>query len=152
MTTNVVSEVTIQLPIFVAIAQQVLPLFLEAIQGELMTFKELRYSPDTREMRHAPPKSEVVFDGYGNSSVTFHLKYRSGEEGTCGEVDEIESIILRLGDRHFVFDYFEHSCGCRYCHGMKYPFRPQDIPLYSFENYSEAARLLAIRQYVGGVH
>jgi len=152
MSETLAAPIEFKLPLFVAKALHEMPRFLEAVQRRLLTVQYLKFSPDTRNMAHDPEKGEVEFTGYGNTSVTFYFKYRHGEGGTKGSLDRLDRIIYRSGENFFEFEYLEHYCGCQHCHGMKYPFRPATVARYSFESYSEEARLHVIREFIGGVH
>lgn len=154
MTQRTDTTVTVvSLPYFVTLALEVLPRFLEAICGTMRLqhgVKSVQYfpNPDDLDLANDPENGTVVFYTSEGEAISFHFRYRPGEEGTRGSLDRIEKIIVERQDHMYAFDFLEHKCLCRTCPGMKFPFCPEGTNRYVFEGESEEIRLHLIRRHM----
>lgn len=140
---------TFELPYFASHALMLLPDFLEAIGEEVFRVQHINYTPDLKALRQYPDPMNgmITFSGRGGS-ITFCFRYRSGEEGTRGSVDELTSIlVVRVGRDPSTFFYTPHYCRCHHCKGVRYPFRPPNIEESAFERMTEMERRHAIKDH-----
>lgn len=149
------------IPYYGRVALSVLPRFLKTIDDllggleifDLRRLKKMEFNPSRDDIWPDPPQGVATFYlSPGKDRVVVTVKYRPGEEGTRGSVDNIHTVKwISDDDTSRLFYYLEHHCNCKYCNGMQYPFMPESSNQGEFKDMPEEEQLAAIRKYLGEI-
>lgn len=141
----------LKLPPYGSIALAVLPEFLKMIGENHFEIERIATRHDCRIPLNEYEGWVIIRGRFHFPAITFLFRYRPGEEGTRGEVDDLYRIEYNkgadYGKKPWKFSVERHSCGCVHC-PVKFFFIPFGVDSYKFERVSAAEQKEVIRGFL----